>query len=161
MLTGQGTAGLSCHTFSTVQLLIVNRFSSWFSILLLCTAAMSVLFSVPFSNEFLHFHSRHRYASLLFSMDSILPCTYSEFHLPVSPSQEVSFHLVYADNQPALSSTVLCLFSRCLMIVQHGKPQCILYVRTPKAPLQSDPRASSLCLSLASLHAPRFLQISL
>lgn len=52
-------------------------------------------------------------------------------------------------------------FFRCFVIVQHGKPQCILYVWTLKAPLQSDPRASSLCLSLASLHASRFPQISL
>lgn len=102
LLGKQGSAGLSCHTFSTDQQLIVNRFSSFFFVLLLHTAAMSVLFSIPFS--------RYRYASFLFSMDSILPCTYSEIHLPVSPSQEVSFHLVYVDNQPALSSTVHCLF---------------------------------------------------
>lgn len=71
---------------------------------------MSVLFSIPFSNEFLHFHSRHRYADLLFYVDSILPCTYSEFHLPVSPSPEVSLHLVCVDSQLALFSTVHCFF---------------------------------------------------
>lgn len=107
---------------------------------------MSVLFSMPFSNEFLHFHFRHRYANLLFSMASISPYTYSEFHLPVSPSQNASVPLVCVDNQPALSSSVHCLFSRCLVIVQHGKPQCIFYVWTLKAPLLSDPRASFLCL---------------
>lgn len=130
-----------------------------FCLIIYCCNVCFVLYS--FFQWIFTFSFQTQVGNLLFSMNSILPYTYSEFHLPASPSQKVSLHLVSIDNQPALSSTVHCLFSRCLVIVQHGKPQCILYVWTPKALLQSDPRASSLCLSLALLHAPTFPQISL
>lgn len=112
---------------------------------------MSGLFAVLFLMMSYIYHTRNRYVN--FSVDSILPYTYSEFHLLVSPSHKVFLQL-FTDysalsmcNQPALFSTVHCCFLPLdFLIVQQEKTQCRLYVWPLKAPFLQDPRVASSCL---------------